>query len=894
MLARLVAYVRGIARRSSISAEVEDELRFHVEQEIETHVARGVTRVDAKRMTLRDLGGLTQTMEAVRDVRAIWLDLVWRDARQAVRSLRRSPIFAATAILTLAIGIGGSTAIFSIVNAVLLRPLPYHDSDRLVRIWESNPTEGNDQALVSAANFNDWRTRSRRFDDFALFNVVTEPIVLGVGDASLQVRQAVVTPNLFGLLGIRPAIGREFGLVPERRGPLDGGEIILSDGLWQRAFGADPAAIGRILRVEGVAGSVVVGVMPPGFSFPEGTDFWTPTDVTRVAAARRDVRMYGAIGRVTANVSVATARLDLQSIAEALARERPASNAQWTVAVLPLYESVVAGHRLALITLFAAVACVMLVGCANVSNLLLARGIARRGELAVRAALGASRATIARLLLAETVVLALIGGAAGLAFAGLLLPTLVQLAGDNVPRLADARLRSMTVAYSVAAAFLAAVVTGLIPALRHSRTDLQSALTVEGKRSTRLASDIRLQRVIVAGELAVSLVLLVGAMLFAQTFVRLNAVDLGFDPEHVISIETRVPIYRTLAPNRWQLLASDTSEALQRLRSVPGVQAVAAARDLPLDGNLLTTEITLPGEQRPRQAFYHRVTPEYFRTMGMTLVQGRDFTEKDISDLARLPDPKAALTAAPRQGALIVNETTARTFWPSGDAIGQFLSTSFDARPINRRQVVGIVRDARSETLRGGPPAEVYVPYLEDPSFAMTLLVRTILPTDQIVPIIRRELRDVTADMSTANIRMLDDVVGDSMRSSRFSASVMAAFAVAALLLSALGVFGMFAFGIATRVREVGIRMALGATGPDITRMFLKQAAGPITVGVALGTAGALALGRLVDSLLFGVAPTDAVSYAAAATMLVTVALMASYLPVRRVLQADPARALRG
>jgi hypothetical protein len=276
--------------------------------------------------------------------------------------------------------------------------------------------------------------------------------------------------------------------------------------------------------------------------------------------------------------------------------------------------------------------------------------------------------------------------------------------------------------------------------------------------------------------------------------------------------------------------------------------------------------------------------------MGMTLVQGRDFTDEDMSDLARLPDPRAAV---PKPGAVIVSETTAKAFWPSGDAIGQFLSTSCDARPISRRQVVGIVRDVRSETLRDGPPAEVYVPYLEDPSFAMTLLVRTTLPTDQIVPTLRRELREVSADMSTANVRMLDDVVGDSMRASRFSAFVVAAFAITALLLSALGVFGVFAFGIATRLREIGIRTALGATGTDITRMFLKQAAGPICVGVVLGTVGAFGLGRFIQALLFGVTPHDTLSYVAAASMLVGVALAASYLPVRRVLQADPAQTLR-
>jgi putative ABC transport system permease protein len=816
---------------------------------------------------------------------------MWSDLLVASRSLRRSRIFAATAIVTLALGIGASSAIFSIVHAVLLQPLPFREPAQLVRIWEANHDEGNERALVSAANFNDWRTRSRTFDDLGLFSVFTDPTVLGIADASVQAKQTVVTPNLFALLGAQPAIGRSFGVVPDRRGPLDGTEVILSHGLWQRAFGGDAGAIGRTVRLEGAAGSVVVGVMPPGFSFPDGADFWTPMDAARAGAARRDMRMYGAIGRLSPNVTVAAARSDLQSIATSLESAYPASNAGWTTAVLPLHESVVGSHQLALVTLFAAVSFVLLVGCANVSNLLLARGIGRRGELAVRAALGASRVRIARLLLAETVVLATSGAAGGLLFARLVLPGLIQLAGDNVPRLADARLSATTLAFTVAVAFLAAIGTGLMPALRHSRTELQSGLAADGERSTGVGIDIRLQRLIVAGELAVCLVLLVGATLFAQTFVRLRSVDLGFDPEHVISVDTRVPIYRTLAPNRWQLLASDTEQALERMRSLPGVLAAAAASDLPLAGNVMTTEITLAGDSRTRQALYHRVSPDYFQTLGMTLVQGRDFTSEDMSDLARLPDPRAAV---PRQGAVIVNETTARTFWPSGNAIGQFLSTSFYSRPVSRRQVVGIVRDARSESIRGGAPAEVYVPYLEDPSFAMTLLVRTTLPTDQIVPSIRRELRSVSADLSTANVRLLDDVVGDSMRSSRFSAFVISAFAVAALLLSALGVFGVFAFGVASRVREVGIRMALGAAAPDILRMFFRQAAGPITVGVILGTGGAIALGRLVDSLLFGVAPTDFASYAAAASVLIGVALVASYLPVRRVLRAGPARALRG
>ena len=777
------------------------------------------------------------------------------------------------------------------MNAVLFRPLPFHDPDRLVRLWESHPADGKEQVEVSAANVNDWRQRTTAFEDLALFDVGTYPIVLGVDDTSVQARQAVVSPNLFALLGVRPAAGREFGSVPEARGPLAGREVILSHALWRRVFGADPAVIGRTVRIEGVPGNVVVGVMPAGFSFPSGTELWMPPSASRAAADPRAARSYGALGRLKPNASVAGARADLQSIAAVLAREHPATNAGWTVAVLPLHDSVVGGHRLGLMTLFAAVASVMLVGCANMSNLLLARGVARRNELAIRAALGAGRGRIARLLFTETAVLALLGGAAGWAFAGVLLPVLVRLAGENVPRLAEARLSTAALAYCALAVVATTVGAGLAPALRLSRAEVQAAFSAAGERSTRLSIDTRLQRTIVGVELAVSLVLLVGAILFIQTFVRLKAIDLGFDPEHVISIEARVPIYRTSAPNRWQLLAADTSAVLRRLRSIPGVQAVSTTTDLPLSGNLMTTEVTLPGEPRPREAFYHGVSPDYFKTMGMTLVQGRDFTEDDAGSLARLPDPRAA---APKQGAVIVNETTAGTFWPSGGALGQFLSTSFDARGLSRRLVVGVVRDARSASLRGAPPAEVYVPYLEDPSFSMTLLVRTALPIDGIVPTLRREMREVSADMSTANIRMLDDVVSESMGSSRFSALVVSAFAVTALLLAAVGVFGVFAFGAAARVREIGIRMALGATGPDISRMFLKQAAGPICGGVIAGAAGALALNRLISALLFGVAPTDPVSFAGAALLLVAVALVASYLPVRRVVRTDPASALRG
>ncbi len=803
------------------------------------------------------------------------------DLRLAWRSLRRSPTFATTAILTLAIGIGGSTAIFSVVHAVLWRPLPFHEPERLVRVWESHPAGARSRVGVSAATAGDWLDRTSVLESLALFEVGAEPLVMG---PSVQASHAIVTPNFFSVLGVHAAAGRTFSLDAQ---PGADREVILSHALWQRLFGADPATIGRDVSLEGRAGGVVVGVLPAGFSYPPGIDVWTSTPAR---AAGRDARDHGAVARVRTGVRTDALQTDLQRVAAGIARDHPGTNAGWTAEVEPLRASVVGAHRLGLFTLMAAVIFVMLVACANISNLLLARGMARQSELAVRAALGASRAQVARLLLAEAVLVALLGGLAGWFIAGVALPVLLTFADQSIPRLADARLNLTVLGYCAAAAGVSAMLAGLVPAVRLSRGDLQAAMRPAGERVTGMGAHARLQRLIVAGELAACLVLLLGALLFTQTFARLNAIDLGFDPDQVISIDARMPLYRTLDRNRWQRLATDTSAALGRLRATPGVIAASATSDPPLSGNLLTTDLTFPGETQTGRAFYHRVSPEYFRTLGMSLVQGRDFTGQDASDLALLPDPRSG---TPRPGAVIVNETTARTFWPNGNALGQFLSTSFDMRVVSRREVVGIVRDIVSETRRGAPPVEVYIPYLEDPSFATTLLVRTEMPPDDIAPALRREIRVATPDLSIANIRALDEVVDQSMASPRFGAVLVTTFAGAALLLAAVGVYGVCAFAVSNRGREIGIRLALGATRQHIVRMFLKQAAGPIGLGLAAGAVGALVLGRFVATLLFEVTPTDFVTFATAVALLVAATIVATYLPVRRVLQRSPADALR-
>jgi putative ABC transport system permease protein len=811
-----------------------------------------------------------------------------QDIRAILRSLRRSPIFSVTAIVTLAVGIGASTAMFGIVHAVLLRPLPFHEPDRLVQIWESKPREGRDKEGVAAATFSDWRERSRTFDDLAFIMVDGVPTVLAVGEETFQARRAVVTPNLLAVLGIRPALGLPFDSTVAPASPLEPSQVILSHGLWHRAFGADPAVVGRTVRVEGTPGHVVVGVMPPEFSFPEAIDFWMPSGMTG-PESRRDVRFGRVVGRLRPDASPLAARTDLESVAAGLSREHPATNAGWTIHLESLHHSTTGHHRLALLTLFAATAFIVLVGCANLSNLLLARGVAQQSDLAVRTALGASRTRIFRLLLTEACGLALAGGIAGLLLAKALIPLLGRMAEGAVPRIAEAQIDTAVLAFGVAMSAVAAILAGLLPAVRLSHTDLQTAMRPAGERSTRRAGDAQLQTLVIAGELALCLVLGVGAMLLIRTFVSLNTLELGFDPAHVISIDARFPMYRTMARNRWQLVAGDTTAVLARLRSVPDIEAVSAINHAPLSGTIVPAEVTLPGELGRQTAVYRNITPGYFATLGIPLVAGRDFRETDISDLARLPAPRPGVR---REGVAIINETTARRFWPDGGALGRLLSTEYDPG-ISARRVIGIARDTRSGALREAPPVEVYVPYLEDPSFAMTLLVRTRTPPDVILPAIREGIRRVAPDLSTANIQTLDTIVAGSMGSAPFNALIVSSFAAAAFVLSAIGIFGMFAYGVAARAREIGIRMALGASPSDVTRLFLREAAIPVAVGVVAGAFGAWTLAGTFSALLFGVTPTDLGSFAAAAVLLAAVALTASYLPLRKALSADPAASLR-
>lgn len=810
------------------------------------------------------------------------------DIRIVWRSLLRSPLFSTIAIATLALGISASTAMFSVVDAVLLRPLPFHEPDRLVELSESNPSEGAEAAGVSVPNFSDWKARARSFDDLTLMVIDGVPSVVTIGTASMQARVAHVTPNFLDVLGVAPALGRCVRVTP---GSAEAGattEVLLSHRLWHRAFGGDPDVVGRQIRIEGGAPSVVVGVMPPTFSFPQDPDFWLPYDVDSVDIAR-EARFAHVIGRLRSTASLDAAQGEMRSIAATLAREHPGTNRGWTVRVDPLRDIDANTHRMSIVVLFVATMFVVLIGCANLSNLLLARGVSRQAELAVRTALGASRLQLARLLLIEGALLSAAGGATALALLWLMMPILTRLGSSFTPHIADAHVSIAVLGFCAAVSTMTAFISALLPAVRLSRVDLQVTMNPDGNRHGERTSNRRVQRLVLTAQLAVCLVLVVGAVLFIRTLTHLHRVDLGFNPAQIIAIDARFPMYRTTGRNRWQLLARDTTAALEELRTIPGIESVSAINHAPLSRTLVPVRLMLSGDLIPRRALYRNIAPGYFRTLGIPFTAGRDFTPSDISDLARLPDPDATRRS---QGVVIVNETTAREFWPGENALGKMLSTEYDAG-ISGRRVVGIVKDSRSGSIFDAAPTEIYVPYLEDPSFAMTLLVRTRLPVDHVSNLMRSRLVNVAPDLSTANIRPLQEVVEESMGSAPFSTVLVSAFAAVSLALSALGVYGVFAFAVAIRTREIGIRSALGATRGDVARLFLREAAAPIATGVIAGSLIAMALTRLVRSLLFGVSPTDPVSFAAAIGVLVCVALAASYVPLRRAHAIDPAVALR-
>jgi len=820
------------------------------------------------------------------------MERLWNDVRHAVRALRQSPGFTLVAVLTVALGVGANAAMFTVADAVLLKPLPYGDPGGLAMVW-SRWVDFPDKTWVSASEHRLYREQSKSFEDLAAFANSSLTILSGEGEPE-RVAAAFVTPNLLSVLGVPPAHGRGFRAGEEVAG--NDRVILLSDALWHRRFGGDPKVVGSTVQVGGTPYEVV-GILPPGLRLPlqfagDAAELWVPLppDPSADGPFPRKGGNHGwyAVGRLAPGATAATAQADLDTLIAALAAEGVYPPAmQFAPVVVPVAEQVTGAVRPALLVLLGAVGFVLLIACVNVASLLLARGEAREREIAVRAAIGASRRDLLRQLLAENLLLAALGGIAGLWLAGGALDLLAHFSseGAGVPRLAEAAVGGRALLFTLAVTLLTGLLFGLAPALRISRPDLQGSLKEGGRGSGPGLGRQGLRRGLVIAEVALAVVLVTGAGLVLQSVWRLLRVDAG------ISGEEQVLTMRLTAPSDAYPEVGDVAEVyrglLARVRSLPGVEAAGAGRALPLTGDLGDWGLDVEGFQPPAddnpRGDWQIVTPGYFEALGIPVRRGRAFTERDRGEA-----PRVAL----------VNETMARAYWPNGDAVGGRLRTRSPGDPW--MTVVGVVADVRHSGLTGELRKIWYRPQAQMPADglnprAMSLAVRARSGVDplRLAAPVRDLVRAANAAMPVAEVRTMAEIRGTAMARERFTLLLLISFGALALLLAAIGIYGVLAYWVARRTHEIGVRLAIGARRRDVLGHVVGQALTLTAAGLAIGLAGAVALGRTLRSLLFDVAPADPWTLAAVAVLLGGVALLAGFLPARRAASLDPLSALR-
>ena len=824
------------------------------------------------------------------------IDTVLQDLRFAWRGLRRAPGFAAIAIATLALGIGANSAIFTVVNAVVMRPLPYASADRLVRVTSDFTGINGIDVGMSQPEFLDYRDRSGLFDQIA--GVWAINANLTEIDQPERVEVLLASPSYFDVLGVRPQLGRLFG--PQDDGPGITEVLVISDALWRRRFGASPDAIGRKLRVDN-DWYTVVGVLPPGFRHPgrsvlTDVDAWAPASFLGnpfpSPAIRGNYFITGAIGRLKAGISVSQAQQRLNAMAREFRAAYPNDyppRAAWAPRIITLQQDVVGSVRTPLLILFGAVGVVLVIACANIANLLLARASSRQRELAVRRALGSSRARLIRLLLIESLVLAVLGGLAGAMVTGWLLAVLLAIVPSGLPRLQEIRVDAQVVAFTAAMSVLTALVFGTLPALHTTRSDVNEAL----KEGSRGASDARgwLRSTLVVVEFALALVLLVGAALLVRSFVRVQRVELGFNPANVLTAKLWLPQPNDPSQGRYSnrttghpARVATYEEILRRAAALPGVTAAAAADALPLDGSRSAVVFTAEGTEaddrsRVPTAQYSSATPRYFEVMGIRLLRGRPFGSQD--------DARGAPVA-------IISESIARLSWPGQDPVGRRLHLGGpQATNSPWLTVVGVVDDMRTRRVEEDPRPTIYRPLTQRSGLNLSLALKTSGDPQLLGSALAAEVRAVDPDLPTFGAKTMQEMVATATASRRFSTQLLGAFAVLALVLAAIGIYGVMAFMVGQRTREIGIRIALGARPGSVVRLVLRQALLLAAGGVVAGAAGALLATQLLSSLLFQVRATDPFTYTLIAALLALTAAIAAWRPARRAAAVDPITALR-
>jgi putative ABC transport system permease protein len=799
-----------------------------------------------------------------------------QEIRHGVRALFRARGLTVATVIILGLGIGASTTIFSAVNGVLRRPLPYADPDRLVALWESNPRQHTDRAGVSAPDFVDWRGLTRTLEGLAAYR--PWGFVLTGGEPE-RVLGAKVTANLFPLLGVGALRGRT--LLPEEDRLGNDNVVMLSEELWQRRFGADPALIGKSLHLDGKS-YMVVGIVRAQFDLP-AAELWVPLAFEPYAMAQRGTRALSVIARLKPGVELAAARQDAQAIAGALGQRYPDSNAGWGVIVTPLHQEITGASRTPLLLLFAATGALLLLACANLATLMLARNAVRRHEIAVRAALGARRFRIVRQLGTESMITALAGGAAGVALAILGTQLLASLGPAYLPRSSEIRLDWLVLGFALLITLVTGVVFAMSPALEVTRVDLTESMKAGGPDPVRQTLGVPFRDLLVVAQFAFAFLLLVGAGLLVRSMLRVQSVELGFRPDRVLSMTVSLPNWRYPGGDQRAAFFRDLTRHVEAL---PGIRAAGFVSHLPLAAGApgaLSSDFIIEGRAPMSSGEVptvelRNVDAGYFRTMGIRLVGGRAFADDEGS----------------REPVVIVDEAFVSRFLPNQDPLRQRLRVgATSGADLRWRQIVGIVSSVRSASLEIEPRPTVYVPYYQNPWPTMSLVVSTSSDPARFAGVVRGAVQALDRDQPVYNVRSLDQVLARAAAARRFQTTLLCGFAVTAVALAITGLYALLAFTVAQRTRELGIRVALGARRSDVLAFVIRHALELIAVGLFVGLGSAMAGSRLLTSILFEISPWDRVTFVGSAVLLTTTGLVASYLPARRAANADPARALR-
>jgi predicted permease len=876
LIPRLNSLWRNLFHKDRVDQEFTEEIQAYLDMVTEENIRQGLTPQEARRNALVEVGGVEQVQERVREIRmGQFIETTWRDIRFGVRALVHSPIFTVVTVLSLALGIGANTAIFSVVNGLLLRPLPYPESEQIVDVWHTPPQQsfpGLDRFSVSPANYLDWKAQSNAFEQMAIYTYTG--LSLSTSNDPLPLIGAAVSSDFFSVLRTNAMQGRTF--TPDEEQPGRDQVVVISHGLWQRAFGANPNIVGQTLTLNSRS-FTVVGIMPAGFQLPREADLWVPLAWDDKERQTRSIHDYIVIARLKQSVSLPQAQAEMSTISTRLEQQYPEENSGWGAVVIPLREDLVGDIRTALLVLFSAVGFVLLIACANVANLMLARGANRQKEIAVRIALGAGRARLVRQLLTESVLLAVTGGVLGLLLAVWGSRMLVRL--GSLPNSGDIGIDTWALGFTLLVSFAAGIIIGIVPALQFTKSSLSETLKQGSGRTGGSPMKQHTRKALVVSEVALSLVLLIGAGLMIRSFWKLQNVDPGFDTSNALTMSVALTPIRYSEPHQ-QLAFLD--RAMEQIRAVPGVVSVGTTTTIPLAGGGSTQPFSIEGrptgtiaEQPMAQTRY--ISPDYFKAIGIPLRQGRFFSDQDRDNSVPV---------------IIISEAMARRFWPGENPIGKRLTPSFHSKE-GAREIVGVVGDVKARGLDSDASTMMYLPYKQAPRPFMSFVVRTSSNPESLVQPVSRAIYSIDKEQALTDVQTMDQVLMQSLSDRRFNMTLLLTFAGVALVLAAVGVYGVMNYTVTLRRRELGIRMALGAKASDVLRLVLRQGLTLTLIGVGAGLISAYALTRLMASLLYGVTATDYLTFASVSAVLIVVGLVASFVPARRATKVDPTIALR-